>query len=136
MSLHQLVQDVVRGRLDESTQETQVQQLIWAMVWAFPVGDFENWAQCDRFLSHALRLMEWRQQYGIETEAAAGLLNQTAYYLDELGLYSDAEPLFQEALELYKRLLGDDHPKVARSLNKSGETLRLTGPLQRRRTPL
>ena len=45
MSLHRLVQDVVRGRLDESTQETQVRQLTWAMRGAFPAGDFENWAQ-------------------------------------------------------------------------------------------
>ncbi|WP_230966804.1 tetratricopeptide repeat protein [Nostoc commune] len=31
--------------------------------------------------------------------------------------YSEAEPLFQQALALWKRLLGDNHPNVATSLN-------------------
>ncbi|MEQ8386704.1 MAG: tetratricopeptide repeat protein [Coleofasciculus sp. A1-SPW-01] len=37
------------------------------------------------------------------------------YYVQ--GRYGEAEPLYQKALELYKRLLGDDHPDVASSLN-------------------
>ncbi|MEL6780562.1 MAG: tetratricopeptide repeat protein, partial [Cyanobacteria bacterium J06597_16] len=33
------------------------------------------------------------------------------------GRYSEAEPLYREALEMRKRLLGDEHPDVASSLN-------------------
>jgi predicted RNase H-like HicB family nuclease len=33
------------------------------------------------------------------------------------GRYEDAEPLYLQALELRKRLLGDNHPAVATSLN-------------------
>ena len=33
------------------------------------------------------------------------------------GRYSEAEPLFQQALALYKQLLGEAHPDVAQSLN-------------------
>ncbi|MEH2226973.1 tetratricopeptide repeat protein, partial [Nostoc sp.] len=33
------------------------------------------------------------------------------------GRYSDAEPLLIEALAMRKRLLGDEHPSVATSLN-------------------
>ncbi|NCR58490.1 MAG: tetratricopeptide repeat protein [Microcystis aeruginosa LL13-06] len=33
------------------------------------------------------------------------------------GRYPEAEPLYLEALDLYKRLLGDNHPLVATSLN-------------------
>ena len=33
------------------------------------------------------------------------------------GRYGEAEPLYQEALAMRKRLLGDEHPDVATSLN-------------------
>ena len=33
------------------------------------------------------------------------------------GKYSKAEPLYQQALALWQKLLGDDHPDVATSLN-------------------
>jgi tetratricopeptide (TPR) repeat protein len=33
------------------------------------------------------------------------------------GRYPEAEPLYLEALDLRKRLLGDNHPDVATSLN-------------------
>jgi tetratricopeptide (TPR) repeat protein len=33
------------------------------------------------------------------------------------GRYSEAEPLYLQALALWKRLLGEEHPDVARSLN-------------------
>ena len=33
------------------------------------------------------------------------------------GRYSEAEPLYQQALELRKKLLGEEHPDVATSLN-------------------
>jgi tetratricopeptide (TPR) repeat protein len=33
------------------------------------------------------------------------------------GRYEQAEPLYQQALEMWKRLLGDEHPDVATSLN-------------------
>ena len=33
------------------------------------------------------------------------------------GRYNEAEPLYQQALALRQKLLGDDHPHVATSLN-------------------
>nr|NCR96576.1 tetratricopeptide repeat protein [Microcystis aeruginosa L311-01] len=33
------------------------------------------------------------------------------------GRYTEAEPLYLEALDLRKQLLGDNHPDVAQSLN-------------------
>jgi tetratricopeptide (TPR) repeat protein len=33
------------------------------------------------------------------------------------GKYKEAEPLYQQALALRQKLLGDDHPDVAESLN-------------------
>ena len=47
---------------------------------------------------------------------ATSLNNLAALYKNQ-GRYSEAEPLYQQALELYKRLLGEEHPYVASSLH-------------------
>ncbi|MEH1837687.1 MAG: tetratricopeptide repeat protein, partial [Nostoc sp.] len=44
-------------------------------------------------------------------------LNNLAELYCSIGRYNEAEPLFQQALELRKRLLGDNHHNVATSLN-------------------
>ncbi|MEH1905919.1 MAG: tetratricopeptide repeat protein, partial [Nostoc sp.] len=41
--------------------------------------------------------------------------------------YSDAEPLFIEALSMRKRLLGNEHPDVAISLNNLAKLYHLQG---------
>jgi tetratricopeptide (TPR) repeat protein len=44
-------------------------------------------------------------------------LNSLAGLYESQGRYKEAEPLYLEALDLRKRLLGDNHPSVALSLN-------------------
>ena len=44
-------------------------------------------------------------------------LNNLAGLYSFQGRYPEAEPLLLEALDLYKQLLGDNHPDVALSLN-------------------
>ncbi|MCA2553140.1 MAG: tetratricopeptide repeat protein, partial [Microcystis sp. M04BS1] len=43
--------------------------------------------------------------------------NNLAGLYDSQGRYTAAEPLYLEALDLKKQLLGDNHPSVATSLN-------------------
>ncbi len=47
----------------------------------------------------------------------ASSLNNLALLYSSQGRYTEAEPLYQEALSLSKKLLGQDHPDVATSLN-------------------
>ncbi|NEQ39182.1 MAG: tetratricopeptide repeat protein [Okeania sp. SIO3I5] len=47
----------------------------------------------------------------------ASSLNSLAILYSKQGRYTEAEPLFLEALEMKKRLLGKEHPDVANSLN-------------------
>jgi len=37
--------------------------------------------------------------------------------LKNLGEYTQAEPLYEQALDIYRRVLGDDHALTATSLN-------------------
>ncbi len=111
-SLHRLVQEVVRGSLDRTAQETLTRQIVEAMNEAFPAVEFANWPLCDRLLPHALAAMHWRRQHSIENESAGRLLNQIAIYLYDRGRYGEAEPLYIEALAMRKRLLDNEHPNT------------------------
>ena len=54
---------------------------------------------------------------GEEHPHVATSLNNLAVLYESQGRYQEAEPLYQQALQLYKRLLGEEHPSVGTSLN-------------------
>ena len=116
-SVHRLVQAVTRDELDLSEQTTRISQVIEAVAQAHPGFDFKQWPQCTQLLPHWLQVFEQAQRVSIESEALGAMLNQAGFFLHDQGRYSEAEPLYQEALALRQRLLGNDHPDVATSLN-------------------
>jgi len=54
---------------------------------------------------------------GQEHPDVAGKINNLALLYSEQEKYAEAEPLYLEALALYKKILGSEHPYVATSLN-------------------
>jgi tetratricopeptide (TPR) repeat protein len=80
-------------------------------------GEFQDYQQelalASEYLSKAADL---QKDLGLE-EDFASTLNNLAYLYYSQGRYDQAEPLFLQALELSKRLLGEDHPQVASNLN-------------------
>jgi tetratricopeptide (TPR) repeat protein len=69
-----------------------------------------------------LAIRYYRQAIDLQTELnletdLGSSLNQLALLYKSQGRYDEAEPLYLQALELSKRLLGDNHPDVATSLN-------------------
>lgn len=59
-------------------------------------------------------------QKDITTDGALKLLDRLASYHQAQGQYSEAEPLFIQALEMKEMLMGRNHPDVAESLNNLG----------------
>ena len=55
-----------------------------------------------------------------ESRATSELLMDVANLLYDQGKYAEAEPLYREALEGYRRELGDAHPRTLASINKIG----------------
>ena len=55
-------------------------------------------------------------EFEIRSEKASHLLNRTGYYLTQRGLYLLAEPLYKQALEIRRKVLGEEHPDFATSL--------------------
>ncbi|MCY7278579.1 MAG: tetratricopeptide repeat protein [Phormidesmis sp. CAN_BIN44] len=57
------------------------------------------------------------QAVSAQEEDFANSLFWLAYLYESQGRYAEAEPLYLQALEIWQRQLGDDHPYVASSLN-------------------
>ena len=67
-------------------------------------------------LSCATLIQDWDLQF----EAAARLLHQTGYYLDQRGRYTEAEALFEQALAIRQIVLPLNHPDIATSFLSLG----------------
>jgi tetratricopeptide (TPR) repeat protein len=62
-------------------------------------------------------------------ELAALLGSELAYHLSSIGNYAGAQRYYERALEIWQRVLGEDHPDTALSLNNLGSLLREKGDL-------
>ncbi|MDZ7962310.1 MAG: tetratricopeptide repeat protein [Aulosira sp. DedQUE10] len=125
--IHRLVQEVLKAEMDEDKRRLWAERTVCAVTQVFPNAEYANWRDCDRLLPHARVVINWISQYQFELETAALLLNRTGYYLKERGQYSEAEPLYQTALSLRQRLLGQEHPDVATSYNNLAALYRSQG---------
>ena len=118
LSLHRLVQAVLKDSMNEQTQHEWAERTVRAVNLAFPdVTDVKVWEQCEHYLPHALVCATLIEAYSFEFAEASNLLNQTALYLYDRAQYPQAEPLFQRALAIREQQLGPQHPDTATSLN-------------------
>jgi tetratricopeptide (TPR) repeat protein len=117
LSVHRLVQAVVRDNLPMETQRQWMQRAVQAVEAAYPGSDFANWSVYERLLPHALVCATWIEQASLVTSEASRLLNQAGYYLNARGRYAEAEPLYVRALAIREQQLGAEHPGTATSLN-------------------
>ncbi|HEY0753735.1 MAG TPA: tetratricopeptide repeat protein [Ktedonobacteraceae bacterium] len=120
LSVHRLVQFVVRASLSASTRKQWERRAVLALHAAFPQGDFENWSACERLLPHTLLYASWTGQTLDTSLRAASLHFRAGYYLTERGRYAEAEQLLQQALTMREQLVSPEHPDVAVSLNSLG----------------
>ena len=117
LNIHRLVQAVLKDRMDDATQRQWAERVVRAVNRTFPDVDFATWHKCQLCLPHAQVCAELIEMWNITFVEAPRLLNNVGQYLQERGLYSEAESLLQQALTIRKRVLGSNHPDVAQSLN-------------------
>ncbi len=117
LSVHRLVQAVVRDSLPTKIQQQWIQRAVQAVAAVFPDIEFANWPMCERLLSHALVCATWIEHVPLVAPTAAGLLNKIGLYLKQRARYREAEPLYERTLATRERELGASHPDTATSLN-------------------
>jgi hypothetical protein len=121
LSLHRLVQAVIRDRMPEAMEKTWAATVIKLMAEVFPHGkrkpdDVRFWPECKSLLPHVLTVADHAEKYGVELKKVAALFNQTGLYLKSRAQYHEAEPLYRRAIAILEKTLGPEHPhtKTAR----------------------
>jgi tetratricopeptide (TPR) repeat protein len=64
-----------------------------------------------------------------EDETGAEFSNTLGFHLDSIGDFQAARPYYEKALEIRKKVLGEEHPDTAHSLNNMGALLDSMGEL-------
>src|SRR6266852_5191622 len=112
LSMHRLVQAVLREQMSESEQAEWLRRVIAALNAVFPDVTHEAWEQCERLLPHVLTVAAAIPDCAGDRELAEAL-QKAADYLCCRARYEQAEPLYQRALRMGKQVWGPAHPQVA-----------------------
>jgi tetratricopeptide (TPR) repeat protein/transcriptional regulator with XRE-family HTH domain len=117
LSLHRLVQAVLKDGLDAATMRQWAERAVLALHAAFPEIDHTVWDRCERLLPQAQVAAALIEQYGLTLPEAARLLHQAGSYLNARELRAQAEPFLQQALRIGEVAWGARHPETARMLH-------------------
>jgi hypothetical protein len=117
LSMHRLVQAVLKDAMSEETQREWAERVVRAVNRTFPEVEFETWDRCRRLLTHAQACADLITQWGMELPGASSLLSKAGYFLQVHGQYPEAEPLMQRVLAIDEQALGPDDPDLAIDLN-------------------
>ena len=126
-SIHRMVQEVLQDAMDEPTRQQWIDRGIVALNAVFPNVVLETWKDCDRLVAHVQALEPQIAKLPEPSVTAARLLNQTGFYLNEQGRYSEAEPLYVRSLQIRETRLGADHPETATGFNNLAILYRAIG---------
>jgi tetratricopeptide (TPR) repeat protein len=131
LSVHRLVQAVVRDRMNESEQKTWAAAAVNLVAKVFPreSDDVRTWPECARLIAHALEATQHCEMLGVANEPTAALMNQAGGYLRGRAQFVEARELLGRALAMFERTYGSDHPWVATALNNLALVLKDLGDL-------
>jgi len=127
LSVHRLVQAVLRDALDASDRQTWAERAIRVVYAALPPVEHANWPEWERLLAHAQICAVWMDLQGIHLQEAARVLQQTGWYLSERTRYSEAEPLLERAYQMSEQQQGAEHLDTARDALTLGYLYHLQG---------
>jgi tetratricopeptide (TPR) repeat protein len=132
LSVHRLVQAVVRERLPANERNEWAEHAV-NLIWnAFP-DDLDDvrtvWPVCARFLPHARAATGHAEHLNVAREATHLLLRDAAKYLRRRGAFADSKEFFTRALAIAETEHGPKHPHVATILNGLGVVLTELGDL-------
>jgi tetratricopeptide (TPR) repeat protein len=105
VSVHRLVQEVLKKSMDEEQQRHWAESVVRTLSREFPDGEPASWSACQRYLPHARVGMHLLEVWQMRFVEAVRLLNHVGYYLYKRAEYAEAQGRYEQALEL---LIGEE----------------------------
>jgi len=109
LSIHLLVQAVLKDAMDVKTQSLWAERVIQAIDEVLPGIDHLNRFLYERCLPHVRVYMHLIAQLEITPLAAGRVFNQMAQYLEEYGRNGEAEQFYRQSLHVIEEALDPKH---------------------------
>jgi tetratricopeptide (TPR) repeat protein len=132
LTVHRLLQQVVRDRLDATAAGSGAGTAVRLLAEAFPLEGIEEprvWPQCERLLPHALAAAEHAEHYQVEPAVTGDLLDRAESYLYGRARYAEAQSLAERALALAERTYEPTSDVFAARLGSLARVLGVQGDL-------
>lgn len=122
VSLHRLVQIVVREELDEESKKKFAAYAVSLLIPEFPaeMDDVLTWPRRSRLLPHALSAAGYTQSLGTVPDKTGLLLTGAGLYLNERGHFDEAKELHERALALAEPVCMPNNPILGLIYNNLG----------------
>jgi len=121
LSIHRLVQIVLKESMDQETQRAWAERTVRAVNAAFPETDDSPGEKQQYYLQyyvpHVQECAMLITQYQLYFPEAARLLHQAGAFLHFHGFYPQSQSLHRQALAVREQVFGSEHLAVAESLN-------------------
>ena len=127
LSIHRLVQTVIKESMDHETQRTWAERTVRTVNAAFPEIDDSPGEKQQYYMPHVQECVMLITQYQLSFSEAAHLLHQAGAFLHFHGFYLQSQSLYRQALALRKQVFGSEHPDVAESFNALALLARFEG---------
>ena len=130
MTIHRLVQVVLKARLSETEQRTWARRVVEAMNQLLPFDEDTQanyWQVCEHLLPHAQICLTLGEQWSVDQALCIPVMNHVATYLSKRANYAEAVSLFERALRTGEQALGSEHLLVAEALYGLANAYRLEG---------
>jgi len=118
-SIHRLVQEVLKDRMDAPTQRLWSERVVKATSCTFPEVEFSYWYLCNQLLPHAQKCIDLIEKWNLESQESATLLNGAGCYLRTRVRFEEAGIFLERALDIREKILDGNHPDIAKSLNST-----------------
>ncbi len=127
LSIHRLVQTVLKESLDQETQRAWAERTVRAVNAAFPEGYYDTDKNHQNYLPHVQECATLIEHYHLYFPEAAQLLFQAGAFLYFHGFYPQSQSLHRQALAVREQVFGPEHPAIAESLNALALLSRVQG---------